>query len=102
MKKCILIVLVFLLVCCKENTTKLTYPQIEKQVTIDTYHGQQIEDPYRNLENLDDPEVKKWIDKQNTLSKEQLGTIDKTSYLIAKQKLPFTAKQTFGLKQIFK
>ena len=75
MKKCILIVLAFLLVCCKENTTKLTYPQIEKQVAIDTYHGQQIEDPYRNLENLKDSTVINWLNAQTNYTKAILSKL---------------------------
>ena len=82
MKKCILIILAFLLVCCKENTTKLTYPQIEKQVAIDTYHGQQIEDPYRNLEDLKDSVVDQWNKNQNTYADTILKNIPNRDSLL--------------------
>jgi prolyl oligopeptidase len=33
---------------------------------VDTYHGTQVHDPYRWLEDADAPAVKQWIDSQNT------------------------------------
>ncbi len=65
----------------------------------DQYHGQTIEDPYRNAENLEDPEVKKWIEKQNKISKEHLTTIEKRISLIEKQK-EFDRKKSFSITNV--
>ncbi len=48
----------------KLNNSKWNYPVIETDTAIDTYFGQNVVDPYRNLENLDDTLVKAWYRKQ--------------------------------------
>uniref|UniRef100_A0A7V3ZW87 prolyl oligopeptidase n=1 Tax=candidate division WOR-3 bacterium TaxID=2052148 RepID=A0A7V3ZW87_UNCW3 len=44
------------------------YPQTKTQEVVDTLFGVEIKDPYRWLENVDDPEVKKWIEEQNNFT----------------------------------
>ena len=39
---------------------------------VDVYHGVQVADPYRWLENLDDPTVHSWVDVQNAYTKAQI------------------------------
>lgn len=41
------------------------YPTINPDTAIDTYFGKKIIDPFRNLENIDDNQVKVWINSQN-------------------------------------
>lgn len=55
------------------------------KVVIDQYHNQNIEDPYRYVENLSHPEVKEWIDTQNKISHSFLNGIEKRQFLINKQ-----------------
>ncbi len=55
------------------------------KVVIDQYHNQNIEDPYRYVENLSNPEVKEWIDTQNKISHSFLNGIEKRQFLINKQ-----------------
>ena len=68
-----LALLPFLITACGE--TKLDYPQTRRVDQIDTYHGVQVSDPYRWLEELDSEETKAWVDAQNDLSKPYLDDI---------------------------
>lgn len=59
---------------CSEST-KYMYPEISKLNTIDNYHGIKIEDPYRNLENLEDTKVINWLKEQNKYANNYLENI---------------------------
>ncbi|HLX11615.1 MAG TPA: prolyl oligopeptidase family serine peptidase, partial [Bacteroidota bacterium] len=51
-----------------------TYPAARKDTAvIDNFHGTMVADPYRWMENQDTPEIKNWIDGENTLTR---GFID--------------------------
>src|SRR5215211_4847417 len=47
---------------------RLTYPVPPTSDQVDDYHGTEIEDPYRPLEDSDAPEVRTWIEAQNALT----------------------------------
>jgi prolyl oligopeptidase len=53
--------------------TALAYPAATRGDTVDTYHGQSVADPYRWMENLDSPELARWIDEQNRLTQSFIG-----------------------------
>jgi prolyl oligopeptidase len=42
---------------------------------IDTYHGIQVSDPYRYMENLEDPAVQSWFKAQNDVTRAALASI---------------------------
>jgi prolyl oligopeptidase len=42
-----------------------TAPPTRTEVVVDTYHGTQVEDPYRWLENGSDPAVREWTARQS-------------------------------------
>ena len=44
------------------------YPAARKDEVVDDYHGTQVADPYRWLENPDSPESRQWIEAQNQLT----------------------------------
>jgi len=46
----------------------MEYPRTRREDIVDSYHGVNVEDPYRWLEDLSDPEVQAWIDEQNKLT----------------------------------
>lgn len=48
--------------------TKLSYPFARKSGQVDDYHGTQIADPYRWLEDVDSPETLAWVRAQNELT----------------------------------
>src|SRR5580658_2984525 len=50
----------------------------------DTYFGLKIVDPYRNLENLDDPAVKSWIKAQADYTRATLDSLSGRAALLAK------------------
>ncbi|HEX8820125.1 MAG TPA: prolyl oligopeptidase family serine peptidase [Archangium sp.] len=47
---------------------RLAYPVARKDNVVDDYHGTQVADPYRWLENPDSPESRQWIEAQNQLT----------------------------------
>ncbi len=53
----------------------LVYPPSQQVDQVDAYHGIEISDPYRWLENPDTPETKAWIEAQNRLTFGYLQTI---------------------------
>ncbi|MBK5112439.1 MAG: S9 family peptidase [Candidatus Heimdallarchaeota archaeon] len=53
----------------------MKYPETERKEVVDTLHGVEIKDPYRWLENYEDPKVKDWLAKQNQLTKEKIEKI---------------------------
>jgi prolyl oligopeptidase len=46
----------------------LSYPNTRKSDIVDDYHGIQISDPYRWLEDPDAEETKTWVEAQNTVT----------------------------------
>ncbi|MGB3513565.1 MAG: prolyl oligopeptidase family serine peptidase [Microcoleaceae cyanobacterium] len=46
----------------------LTYPITQKADTVENYHGVEIADPYRWLENPNSEETKQWINAQNEIT----------------------------------
>ena len=43
---------------------------------IENYHGTNVQDPYRWLENPEAEEVKSWVDEQNEATQDFLSTFD--------------------------
>ena len=48
-------------------------PETRVQVVVDTLHGTDFPDPYRWLENRQDPAVRTWLDRQNVYAEEVVG-----------------------------
>ncbi|MCB9760295.1 MAG: S9 family peptidase [Alphaproteobacteria bacterium] len=51
----------------------LKYPETAKGDVVEDYHGVQVADPYRWLEDSDAPETRAWIDAQNALTEAWLS-----------------------------
>src|SRR4051812_8257644 len=45
--------------------SSLKYPQARKGDVVDAYFGRKVADPYRWMEDLNSPEVKRWVDAEN-------------------------------------
>ena len=50
------------------SQTRAQYPAARQADIEDLYHGVRVADPYRWLENADDPETIAWVDAQNALT----------------------------------
>ncbi|MEA5616230.1 prolyl oligopeptidase family protein [Cronbergia sp. UHCC 0137] len=55
--------------------TTLTYPPTDKSNQIDNYHGTEVADPYRNLEDPDTDETRNWIEAENQITFAYLNEI---------------------------
>jgi prolyl oligopeptidase len=53
----------------------LKYPETRKSGQVDDFFGTSVADPYRWLENTNDPEVRDWITAENALTFSYLATI---------------------------
>jgi prolyl oligopeptidase len=60
---------------CPDYGTPLTYPVTKKGTQTDNYHGTQIADPYRWLEDANSAETKEWVTAQNKVTQAYLGQI---------------------------
>jgi prolyl oligopeptidase len=60
---------------CPDYGTPLTYPATKKGTQTDNYHGTQIADPYRWLEDANSAETKEWVTAQNKVTQAYLGQI---------------------------
>jgi prolyl oligopeptidase len=65
------------------------YPEAERLDLVEDRHGHQVADPYRWLENVDDPRTARWSDAQDELVAEQAkhwpgrpGVIDRLTELL--------------------
>ena len=54
---------------------RLTYPESRRGDVVDDFFGAPVADPYRWLEDADDPEVREWTRKQHNLALEALNSL---------------------------
>ena len=65
--------------CSNVNTEKVSkpnYPESKQIVVVDQYHGQQIPDPFRWLEQDNAPETRQWLKAQQAFANTQLSNLD--------------------------
>lgn len=58
-----------------QQNASLAYPVTRKVDTVDNYHGQQIADPYRWLEDDHSEETKAWVEAENKVTEGYLSSI---------------------------
>lgn len=54
----------------------LAYPAADRGDTVDRYHGVDVADPYRWLEDIDSAQTREWVDAQTSLTQSVLATIE--------------------------
>ena len=59
----------------------LKYPDTKKIDQTDDYHGTQVADPYRWLEDLDSQETEDWVGRQNEVTFDYLSTLSQRPIL---------------------
>src|SRR5579872_5429405 len=67
------------------GASPLNYPPTPKHPVVDSYFGTRVVDPYRWLENADDPAVKKWADAQAKLAENFIDS--RKSYAFYKKRV---------------
>lgn len=55
------------------TASRWNYPAARTVEQVDTYHGVSVSDPYRWMENLDDPELATWVHAQNKLVEDYIA-----------------------------
>ena len=53
----------------------MKYPHSRRVDHVDTYHGVEVADPYRWLEDLDAPDTAEWVTAQNAVTMPYLDAI---------------------------
>jgi prolyl oligopeptidase len=51
------------------DNRRWTYPAADQDDVVEDYHGTPVRDPYRYMEDPDDPRTTAWVDAQNRLSR---------------------------------
>ena len=72
-------------VCSQEiNQPQINYPIIKIQDQVDNYFGVDVQDPFRYLENVDNPENEKWFKEQGRISRSIMEKISGRELLLDK------------------
>lgn len=59
----------------ENGSRRFSYPRAPQAGHVDNYHGEDIFDPYRRLEDLNDPETAAWVAAQNRLTESFLAAV---------------------------
>jgi prolyl oligopeptidase len=68
---------------------RLEYPPARRDDTVETYHGQAVADPYRWMEDLDSPELARWIEAQNALTERYVAAAGNRDAIAARLRALF-------------
>jgi prolyl oligopeptidase len=77
------------------------YPPTRVETVTDVVHGITIEDPYRWLENSDNPEVRSWTEQQNALTRRYLDQFPAARAALTDQLTKLYAAATVSSPRIF-
>ena len=60
---------------------KLAYPAATRADTVDDYNGVKVPAPYRWMEDLNNPDVAKWVEAENKLTFSYLDKIPERAWM---------------------
>src|SRR5437762_1334219 len=67
--------LILLGIIMSTDKSGVPYPLTRAESKVETLHGVQVADPYRWLEEGDNPEVQAWVEKQNAFTRSMLDKL---------------------------
>ena len=67
--------ILFICIGCQDSGAKFNYPETRKGDHVDVYHGQEVADPYRWLEDDMSAETAEWVASQNKVTFKYLNKI---------------------------
>ncbi|MFN4150795.1 MAG: S9 family peptidase, partial [Candidatus Sericytochromatia bacterium] len=59
-----------------ETKSIFKYPEAKKENIVEDFHGVKVSDPYRWLEDAKSEKTQNWIDEQNKITQEYIGSSD--------------------------
>lgn len=74
-QKVFLIILLFSIIAVSCTKSKFNYPDTKKVNQVDNYFGEEVNDPYRWLEDDNSEETESWVRAQNELTQSYLAKI---------------------------
>ena len=98
-KTTLICLLTILMVLSTTGKTQEKPPLIQAKPVEDEYFGKKISDPYRNMEDLQNPEVMRWIKAQSEYSRSVLNSIPGRQSLIDKM-WEFDKRKSSTIRQL--
>lgn len=76
----------FVIISCSKGPSsgRPDYPVSRTENVVDTIFGTPVDDPYRWLENTDSPDVQKWTDQEDSLTRSYLDKIPQRAKIAAR------------------
>jgi prolyl oligopeptidase len=68
MRNTVLTLATVVLLACPLAAAPLHYPPAPRSTQVDDYHGVEVADPYRWLEDTDSPQTRAWVEAENKLT----------------------------------
>ena len=59
----------------QQQQSRIQYPAARKVDTVTNYHGTRVSDPFRWMEEIDQPEVAEWSKAQNAITLPYLASL---------------------------
>ena len=67
-----------------DDPKPIDYPEAPRRETVDDYHGTEVADPYRGLEDLDSDATRVWVESENAITNAYLAAIPARDHLKAR------------------